>query len=549
MDSKPPVSLPTFPCNHCGRNLLVCDDLEFAIYLYGIFFLEGNDDGFIGTTCPSCVKTTYCRFGKMEFDRIVERCGTLVFQANPHPDSLRYFSPYASSPESIPDRYKFVTKYGSHVFDGEVHLSLQEMWPDDEPELYHTYIYKLGPCMGSYFYNLWMSDDQIQKLLSIENEQLTSMLPRYMFKSELLKEIERFCWIYKYQEAYFKKENEYFRRFDSTPLIDNNSFDISYDFHNILTTRPNPWLGKLQNNKAIVSAWKQSGPFFGAELLPIRHEKTIESYGVEELDENIFDVLKENFSKEYSQFFLTETAKPYIEEYTSIIDQPNWSYLDIWELNNRYINNYYKAIKFGISNEHPYAFYENGGTWTIIFDGKPITGLDHPGFILINYLILNENTFKDHWDLLAHEAMIRRISIWEGGDVDTDLYEGDDELDNYSKKFESNNIGKNKKYNEELQLSYYIGISKFKDSHGKTEIVKNAYDDLKNRNGITIKRARNQLKSKAFLGTSKHIIEAERHFKSSIKGPYSNNIAYIANDENIKWYLDNPKTKSPSSKK
>ena len=539
---------PPFPCNHCGRNLMAGDDLQYAIYLYGIFFLQGKSDGFIGTTCPSCVKTTCGRFDKNAFDYIVSACQAFVFQGNPHPNSLRYFSPFASSPENFPDSYKYVTKFASEVHDNveDIKITEQQMLLEDdkdESDLYHTYVYGLGRCMVPYFYILWLSINQIEELLNSKNSGLLSILPRYVYKSDILENIDKFCWIYRYREKYFIDAEKHFQHYSSYEMIENNKNHIGYDFHSILINQPNPWLSSNQQGKKSYLAWEKNRPFFGLAHGYDSDEKVMDDFDPGMFSQKQIQTLKDNFSKDFSQLFLDEKSDSFINDYISKISKENWSFLDIWKLNNEYITQYYKSVHVGISNERKYAFYENGGTWTIVFDGKPITGLDSPGFIFIYFLIKNKDVQKTHWELLAFESSITKKSIWYGLDVDEELLKDDDavscssnEYDEYSDSSDKNKKTGDIKYNDNLNVSEQISKTQFFGS-GRKEYLKNEYDKLKNRNYMAIKRALDQLKSKAFLGTSKHVVDAEKHFRSSIKGHCSNKIVYIPNNESINWFL------------
>ena len=539
---------PPFPCNHCGRNLMAGDDLQYAIYLYGIFFLQGKSDGFIGTTCPSCVKTTCGRFDKNGFDYIVAACQIFVFQGYPHPDSLRYFSPFTSSPENFPDSYKYVTEFASEVHDNVEDIEITEQkilieYDKDESDLYHTYVFGLGRCMVPYFYILWLSINQIEELLKAENSGLLSILPRYIYKSDTIEDIDKFCWIYRCRENYFTNIEKHFQRYSNCEIIENNKNDIGYDFHSILINQPNPWLFSNQQGEKSYLAWRKNRPSFGLVQFYSSDEKVMDDFDLGMFNQKQIQALRDNFSKEYAQLFLSEKSDLFINDYISIIRNANWSFLDIWNLKNEYMNQYYKSVHVGISNEKKYAFYENGGTWTVVFDGKPITGLDSPGFIFIYFLIKNKDVEKTHWELLAFESSITKKSIWYGLDVDEELLKDEDavpcsinENDEYSDSSEKNKKTKNIKYSDNLNVSEHISTSQFFYS-GRKEYLKNDYDKLKNRNSMAIKRALDQLKSKAFLGASKHVIDAEKHFRSSIKGHCSNKIVYIPNDESINWFL------------
>lgn len=221
-----------------------------------------------------------------------------MIEGIPQPESLRYFSPFSSSPENHPERHKYITECDIKVFDGELLISPDDMWQSEELELYHSYVHELGPCMGPYFYNLWMSGEQIKVLLKADNEQLIRLIPRYIVNSDLLNEIERFCWIYNYREEYFNDEIKFFSNCSNVELSKNDKFEINSDFHKLLT-----------------SEWKHRWPFISEIEISGQKENHTEWYESERIDENIFYTLKENVSKEYSQYFLSENSIQYIKNY------------------------------------------------------------------------------------------------------------------------------------------------------------------------------------------------------------------------------------------
>ena len=50
----------------CGQKFVEVS-IEAAIYIYGVFFIEGEDDSFVGTTCPACLNTIYLNLDNETF--------------------------------------------------------------------------------------------------------------------------------------------------------------------------------------------------------------------------------------------------------------------------------------------------------------------------------------------------------------------------------------------------------------------------------------------------------------------------------------------------
>lgn len=565
-----PVGPPPLPCIHCGRNLTAGEDFQYAVILYGVFFLLGKHDGYIGTTCPSCVKTTYSRFPQDGFDSIVDICLDFDFRGLTHQEPLKYFSPYVSSPENTAELCGYFTDIFSYVLDddGDIEIALNEMSTREVnhlPDLYRTYIENIGPSIGPYFYNLWLTDYQLQKVLLFEDRSGLSILPRYVFNSELLKKIDKFSWLYKYRDIHFKPAIDFVTKHDSLQTVENSDLYITPELHEILTMTPTPWIGASRNDSEFVSIWKKSAPFGDVPPSAPFEEAIVKESIVLDLDHKIYDSLKESSNKEYSKQFILDTAYSFINDYFSIVKRQNWSYSQLRHLINRYTAEYYNAVKNGLRKEAKYSFYKIGNSFKIRFNNKELPEASGVGFEYIHYLVCNSDRSFKHDELKNLTSRnIDICSMKKYNKIESDLYheefdfdnkelfneydiiDGSDTFEISDEKSYKTTLNEIKRLNNDIELAVKSGdldkiiplkneinkIDKFKDESfekgGNVKIQRGDYVKIQNKIGKSIKEAIDWMINQGFD-------EAYQHFKRSIK-PYANKVQYVSSDSSIEWH-------------
>jgi hypothetical protein len=100
-------------------------------------------------------------------------------------------------------------------------------------------------------------------------------------------------------------------------------------------------------------------------------------------------VVRENATKTYVQEFLTSELFPFLEEYEELVRSNSFSYAQIWNLKQGYLDLLYSDVQNALRDEKPYAMYREGTAWKIVFDGKPFGGLKGIGFRWIYHIISN----------------------------------------------------------------------------------------------------------------------------------------------------------------
>ncbi len=391
--------LTEFTCANCKRNLLAGEDLKYAIFLYGIFFLQGKDNGFVGTTCPSCLKTAYVHLPKSEFDDVVDLCHSFDFRGNQHFQPLRYFSPFVSHATNNPELLDKVTDCTPQVLCGDMYEDERDMIDYNDAgdsTLYQSYLESSPQAVGYFFYNLRVNLKQAQTLISVEQETGIRMIPRYVFSNDLLDTVERFCWIYQQKDIFFK-DIRAFAKCDSTKLYYSEDSTIKKiaEFHEILTSAPDPWLISPKDENEMKYLWKKNNPFFGVK------KNILFCDVISDFDKNgtnyktMLDELTRNFTKQYAQEYLLEAADDFINAYLGdglwSVKKAHWAYSNLWIVKQRFFDRYYDAVDCGLKKEAHYTFdvYDQGKTFRIIFNGKESPALKRKGFRYIHYLVCN----------------------------------------------------------------------------------------------------------------------------------------------------------------
>ena len=554
MDFESPSTPLTFLCEHCGRNLLAAEDLQYAIFLYGIFFLKGENDGFIGTTCPSCVETTCRWFEKTDFDRIVDVCCIFNFRGNTHFHPLKYFSPFTSSPENVREACCHITDILSHAHDGDMEIALNETLSreaNEIPGIYQTYIEEIGSSIGPYFYNLWLTDEQLQELLDFENRSNVRILPRYVFKSDVLHQMEAFSWLYRNSDIYHKEVVELAAGDNALEISKNNVFYSVPALHDILTATPDPWIGASKKDSEIVSIWKKSAPFVGAQPTVPFYEMAVKESLLKDLDGEIYNDLDLHLKTGYSISFLLGDADSFIDEYISVISKPSLSYSALRNLTNRHTLEYHNAVRIGRRKEAKYAFFQIGNRFRIRFDNQELPESKIDGLKYIHFLVCNEGCNFSHRDLDDLKGI---ILVDKDDDEYTDEAHEDlnfidgssdlllvDEKATINYKNELVRLKKehikaiaNRNLKEAVTIQNEIKTLEFfiKESHENSGMAKKKrgeYRTVQKKIGKSIQYAIEWMKKQEFM-------DAYDHFSASID-PYASQVIYRSSDSNIKWFV------------
>ena len=185
----------------CGQKFVEVS-IEAAIYIYGVFFIEGEDDSFVGTTCPACLNTIYLNLDNETFS---EACKWIKEKDisgqgrcfNP----LGYFSPRLDEDplEAIKPKYEY------NIFAEDTFHINNFLWSyeydfkstsEKNPaignnNLYRTYLYDFAEVISCYHTVFWLTKNQIFNIIKYENEVKRRCIPRYVHHFNILKNIDQ----------------------------------------------------------------------------------------------------------------------------------------------------------------------------------------------------------------------------------------------------------------------------------------------------------------------------------------------------------------------
>ena len=94
------------------------------------------------------------------------------------------------------------------------------------------------------------------------------------------------------------------------------------------------------------------------------------------------------------QTFLDDEAENFINDFIGKFQKPTFSYADLWELKEAYLEKLYKTAiaKKHLEADVKYGFYDRGQFFELIFDGaKPITIKNRLGIKYLHYLVVHKD--------------------------------------------------------------------------------------------------------------------------------------------------------------
>ncbi|MEW6290963.1 MAG: hypothetical protein AB1545_14025 [Thermodesulfobacteriota bacterium] len=442
-------SLPTFWCEHCGQKYTP-DVLHLAVSLYGIFFLVGDKKGYLGITCPSCLKTILAK-GDTSLVRAT-RDNLLDFENKllpPLNEGLSYNSSVVYSLDHIPGIGKFnILSFACAIKDRPELIEDGLVYQlDDYSGYLCSYLFGIDldsfpqklPPQGAYFLVLFFRENQIEDLVELERKTGQKIFPRYYFKNDLIDATEKFCWEnFLCLESLKRAKNPRQERIEQVESQITNSVSLTseflemltYDYSNFnsfaknypelrvayakylkdnnlepiaddqLNNLLNYYYAKLYTNMFWMYLCKNP---FSKQKIPttsfrISHTEFPENIALRNVEAFSKEALKYK-DKVYTQSFLKENYDSFIKEYVDIARRRTFSLADFFFLHEEFLNALHREIAKGRRNEAEYAFFKEGDTWTIIFEGKSFRGLRGLGYEYIHYMINRPGESFSHFEL------------------------------------------------------------------------------------------------------------------------------------------------------
>ncbi len=423
-----------FKCETCGQHYNDFS-LNLSIFLYGAAILTGHNSYYLGFTCLSCLKTNLLRTNLLKSNNLKKLKQDLdlfmgIDGRHQYPD-LKYHSPIPFQQEQIPElkdsniiSWEYPLSEDGYIhFQDRLNTYLTEN-PWLEEEFLCSYLNDGEKPIGTIASFLWFKPEQIEALVKIENDHDIRVFPRYIHKMSWYERYDSFCWLKVAATENFNQLREDARQNDIN--LDNlvnanpdiakaevieylesqaqqnaaNDVKVTSEFLDLLINYdPDPW--DVPPNPLDVPCdisyfykdlWKSVRPFRGAFVPAGLNELDLEKFRpkmpLTQLNEMAHEI-RGHFTKSHVQEWASENYRNFIKEYILLACQSDFSYGYVWELKCRYLKQLYDILDKACIEESRYAFFAEGPTWTIIYNGKALRGLRGGGFRYIHYLVKN----------------------------------------------------------------------------------------------------------------------------------------------------------------
>ena len=103
--------------------------------------------------------------------------------------------------------------------------------------------------------------------------------------------------------------------------------------------------------------------------------------------------------RSYVHQYLNDNYFRFIHDYIELSARTDFSYGSFRVLQIQYLTELYEFAHKESLNDEQYAFFPEGDTWTIIFEGKAVRGLSNIGFKYIHHLLKYPDKVIDTIDL------------------------------------------------------------------------------------------------------------------------------------------------------
>ncbi len=241
-NDQPPPSPFILLCEKCQKSI-DSELLQWAVMLYGAYFLDGTSDCYVGITCPNCLKTILLEGDKslllpakqklfpdmvdlfgynfkpkwgyhspIGIFKIARKNGILHNSVRLEPDLNLGTIEILSSLRNLMDPADNIDPEDSLTDFNELGGPFDEIKNSDEainitdydrlkdplgsrnyagPDYYLTYSERLGDPFGSIYTVLAFRGYELDKLIKLE-DQGTRVFPRIVYRNPVIEEIERF---------------------------------------------------------------------------------------------------------------------------------------------------------------------------------------------------------------------------------------------------------------------------------------------------------------------------------------------------------------------
>ena len=428
--------ISTTLCTRCPRCSQEFSDEGFnvAVFLYGIFFLVGKEIGYAGITCPSCLNTICHRGSKEAIVALKQILSGMISLGNYTLDpQLRYYSSLSGSPTDIPLIGEFKIPCINHELGGNESPTLSDIittYLEENPGLEEGYLCSFiedgNDPSGTICQVWWINENDVEKLIQIENIKGIKIFPRYYHHCELIEDVDRFCWNYGYANIYWEnlknrmlRDHEKLEQalikqgIDLKDVIEQNPdilkpivieriqsenqkrhaskiMKVPGDFLDILISDPEPWGMKSRLGQLCKGFWKTKNlfttvalPLSLTQFSPHPFKETAESLWLQQAKN---DILPE-ITKSYVQTYLMQNYANFIRDYTEIIQNRSFCYADLWSSKEKYLRELHSLVQEQTKIQNKNLFYRQNGFWVVSYDGNESLVQNLDGMAYIQFLL------------------------------------------------------------------------------------------------------------------------------------------------------------------
>ena len=398
---------PNYNCEFCGQHIEQFL-FNFCSFFYGLIFLFGKESGYFGFTCVNCKKTNLFIGSRTKIETIHTN---LLWMSS-------YFPSVNYSPSQFPELKNYDVKCSGHILkstwakkrnphysENNSHSSREEAKRlqdiDKRPDLRQNYlcsgldqIEKYTNSFLGYLLTLWwFKEDEISKLLDLENSSNLRIFPRHVSaKYEDFEAIENYCWKHKlyleflhqylqvspitnkeirsnypifldtYRDSPNKSYGQFFMEDYIIPIDqiketitkqeERQKIDLSQtaELAQILVTPKSCWWLLPQRGiqtsieicNEIIDLFQSKN---NAEAIKAEVPDDTEKWKQEKVKFNeMSQTVSENFHQGYVQDFLVENHEPFVSAYSKLAKTQNFTYATILKLKEDLLSRLYSHI-------------------------------------------------------------------------------------------------------------------------------------------------------------------------------------------------------------
>ena len=553
---------PNLYCKKCNFTFNL-NDFHISVVLHGLILCQRKSDYLYGITCPFCNQTVTNKCDQDQCENLKKSLHFFISKIGNYSYWPGEFSYYATPLYFLLDNPLFKQHKIYYSIDIPDTWALTQdrktivenlfMLADEHPSLndmYRTYVPSMGGIFGFYCSVFWFEERETDNIIKTENEHNIMLLPRYFIKSGIHNNAEMFSWNNKYFEQYF--ENAISLCDNNKKQNDNNQSEKREKhfklIENLLCKKADCYIE--DRNWYCDPILSSKNPFWrktNIDIDQLNHNKFTDKDFIRKID-CIYKELEPVAGKDYIKYFIDEHYKDYIDDYIDLIQRKDFCLSTIFNLNLKYLRQIYKIHRKEMLFEAKYAFYQEGPSWTITYNGTTIRGLRGKGFDYLHYLVSNKNESYYPEELIKIDGYSQEelenfdnVSTYKEtnglSNTTASSYDGIHPMDIFYGKSENelkqeyqrliNNKDGAELTNDPLIIKqaedeYEHFINFFQEyilkGGKKKKFIKKEQKNLKNKLAINIKRALERIK--------KENLTIWKHFDESLSSPYSNDLYY-----------------------